>query len=473
MELNISIKNYKSIKNINLALKPGLNILIGANGAGKTCILSGLKFIRDILFRGAALAVAKGGGQVRNYHRGTKKMQFIIEIDYGERVFQRRKRPAKVIWKFSIAQKGSERIAVIVHESISIVVFRDKKKFTPLEIYVDRSAPSRPKYQFKISPIEEIGKNFFSRWDGDTSNNKKVVYEEFKIGTKKMLARLKQNGDKSILLHFAYMDTYLMRLIDQFASLNEFNIIPDLAREATDQLPYAKMQPDGSGLSEVLDALINKNYHKIQSSDDFDSDFGFFGPGLFREFRHYLMHRSFIGRRRINKMLHDRGEALNRINQELAAGVRPIEKVSVKIDQNNGKRFVIFHSKDHKFYPQEVSDGTIKWLSILVSIFVGLSKTYLIEEPENFLHPWMQQKLIELMRQQAELDETIFLMTTHSVTILNATLPRELIIVNPSEEGTRANHVKNEKEILNFLANSDFGLGDLWVSGGLGGTPVD
>ena len=48
MELHINIRNFKSIKNTDLQLKKGVNILIGPNSSGKTCILLALKFIRDI-----------------------------------------------------------------------------------------------------------------------------------------------------------------------------------------------------------------------------------------------------------------------------------------------------------------------------------------------------------------------------------------------------------------------------------------
>lgn len=38
----IHIKNYKAIEDINIELKPGVNLLIGDNGAGKTSALEGI-----------------------------------------------------------------------------------------------------------------------------------------------------------------------------------------------------------------------------------------------------------------------------------------------------------------------------------------------------------------------------------------------------------------------------------------------
>jgi predicted ATPase len=108
-----------------------------------------------------------------------------------------------------------------------------------------------------------------------------------------------------------------------------------------------------------------------------------------------------------------------------------------------------------------------------VSLFVPFSRVYLIEEPENFLHPWMQQRLIEIMREQAKQNKTIFLLSSHSATILNAALPEELQIVRQSEEGTTLSAMTNINDIHNVLSKSDFHLGDLWVSGAIGGVPAD
>jgi predicted ATPase len=128
-------------------------------------------------------------------------------------------------------------------------------------------------------------------------------------------------------------------------------------------------------------------------------------------------------------------------------------------------------ARDQKFYPEEVSDGTIKWLCLLVSIYVSSSRIYLLEEPENFLHPWMQQRLISTMREQAELTKTIFVLTTHSSTILNATRLEEVFVVTPGDMGTRVQRIADREEVANVLTDSAFGLGDLWVSGAISGVP--
>lgn len=74
--------------------------------------------------------------------------------------------------------------------------------------------------------------------------------------------------------------------------------------------------------------------------------------------------------------------------------------IHVTQDPHTGKflgNFII-GEKELKIPLQAASDGTLKWLA-----FVGLPTTaggaYSFEEPENFLHPKMQQFIVNLIRE--------------------------------------------------------------------------
>ena len=120
MKLRLQIRNFKSIESAELCLNPGLNILVGPNGAGKTCLLSALKFVRDVFRLGAAQALARSGGTRHLYNRGHSEIRFSIWQDYGERTYRRRKYPCQVLWEVAIAQRGPEKIATIVEENLKI-----------------------------------------------------------------------------------------------------------------------------------------------------------------------------------------------------------------------------------------------------------------------------------------------------------------------------------------------------------------
>jgi len=231
------------------------------------------------------------------------------------------------------------------------------------------------------------------------------------------------------------------------------------------------MQPDGGAVSEVIHALENKHFHKIAGFEKYVVPmFKRFYRWEFWERKTY--HWRMWGRRekRWQKNIED---ILPNINRELVAAVKPIERVGAEVEPTTGRRGVVFRVRGEKFYPEEVSDGTMKWLCILVSIFVAHSDVYLLEEPENFLHPWMQQRLIKIMREEAEQSGTIFTLASHSSTILNAAKPEEVLIIKQTVKGTELSEIAERREIEQILADSDFRLGDLWVSGAIGGTPAD
>ena len=46
----IHIENYKAIEKLDINLKPGLNLLIGDNGSGKTSVLEGIAEAHGGLF---------------------------------------------------------------------------------------------------------------------------------------------------------------------------------------------------------------------------------------------------------------------------------------------------------------------------------------------------------------------------------------------------------------------------------------
>jgi hypothetical protein len=117
-----------------------------------------------------------------------------------------------------------------------------------------------------------------------------------------------------------------------------------------------------------------------------------------------------------------------------------------------------------------VSDGVMHALALLVTLeTVG---PLAIEEPENALHPWALRKIIE--RSQGRLDGGILLVTTHSPTVVDAIAdPAALFIVeNTVRDGTTVvSAEKREEALRSILSESGQRLGDVWLSGALGGVP--
>ena len=79
----IEIKGYKSIQDMELTLKP-LNLLIGANGSGKTNFLSFFEFLRNIYMQNLRGYVAERGVE-KILHRGPKVTEEISsKLSFGK-----------------------------------------------------------------------------------------------------------------------------------------------------------------------------------------------------------------------------------------------------------------------------------------------------------------------------------------------------------------------------------------------------
>ena len=115
-----------------------------------------------------------------------------------------------------------------------------------------------------------------------------------------------------------------------------------------------------------------------------------------------------------------------------------------------------------------MSDGTIKWLTLISAILT--SKTISsIEEPENFLHPWMQAEIANIMREHLESkhNPSFVLMTTHSESLLNYSKPEEIILVDLMDGKTIARRIINVAVIKDEISRTGFGLGFFYFSNSL------
>ena len=412
MSARLTMRNYKSIRHAHIDLRPGLSILIGPNGSGKTCLLSALKFLRDVFRFGAARALARQGGARRVYHRGQSVIYFSLSSTYSERIYRRRQIPCNFKWEVFISQAGPEKIATIVDETFEIAGEYNNEQVPLFSVSLNRSTENKSDTGLSLCTPEEFGRDLFSSWKREFAGmNKEDLAKYFKDRINPILVELGDNRDRSCFPILAPLDDALYYLYSNFIFLNEYNIVPDIARGASEQLPFAQMAPNGESVSEVIAALEQQRYHKLEPMNysEFDDQYEY--GVLQNRYVSYPIWRFPYRILRPKKGEVRYVDALVNINTELAAAVKPISRVSVETDHTTDRRFVIFISEDSsKFYPEEVSDGTVKWLCILVSLFVPFSKSYLLEEPENFLHPWMQQRLISIMREQAKRDGTIFLL---------------------------------------------------------------
>jgi predicted ATPase len=105
----ITIKNYKSIRHAELDLAP-INILIGANGAGKSNFISFLQMVGRIFDRSLQRFIAEQGGMENLLYRGQKhssEMSGRVEF-HGQQWYQFALDPAQIQGLNTLASFSSE-----------------------------------------------------------------------------------------------------------------------------------------------------------------------------------------------------------------------------------------------------------------------------------------------------------------------------------------------------------------------------
>jgi predicted ATPase len=124
----------------------------------------------------------------------------------------------------------------------------------------------------------------------------------------------------------------------------------------------------------------------------------------------------------------------------------------------------------------EMSDGELVFIALLSLIYSPpelSASLYLVEEPENYLHPRLIEVLIELLGQvQDELEparRAQLVATTHSPFLVDKVSLEELIVFEKREGATVITYPRDKAHLRDLLRRQEVGLGDLYYSGALSG----
>ena len=124
--------------------------------------------------------------------------------------------------------------------------------------------------------------------------------------------------------------------------------------------------------------------------------------------------------------------------------------------------------------PIELADasfGTVRLLALLTALHEPNQPPFTaIEEADHGLHPYALDLLVERLRATSE--HTQLLVTTHAPTFVNRLRPPELVVCD-RDPVTGASKIPaiHSYEIVRREKRSEYGLGELWFAGALGGVP--
>lgn len=441
MITNIKVDGFKSLTNFNLKINPGINILVGPNGSGKTNIVLFFEFISKLMDSSISHSISSLGGA------GT------IFKKIGNE---------KYIDKLSFLISGSRKI-----ENNKYINYRYE---AIIEISFDNDTIKFLNQNFKIL----ISNNFNectnlldeSKWDLDIIFSS--IDDKYDIDIKEFDAKIFKRGIftdgnkreikkriESILINsnlihnnlikalFPFITNYFGYIYSDLSGGESFNIVPSKVKEQEDAASPPGIKKDGSGLATTLYAM--KNNKSVQTE--------LFKITLFDD----------------HNDVNYNSETLKKIISYLKLANNTVSDLDIYNDPFDNRLVIkisIATSNYTSVLPlSAMSDGTIKWLTLITAILT--SKTiYSIEEPENFLHPWMQAEIVNIMREQLnDKDyESFIIMTTHSESLLNHSNPNELLLVSLESGSTKANRISNVNELKEEISNSGFGLGHFYFS---------
>ena len=443
---NIEIDGFRSLIDFKLSFQKGLNVIVGANGTGKSNFVSFLDFLGTLIDSdlNSAIAVAQGAGSMFSKERffGESPTELTFKLDGQLRTLPDNEPP---LFALGRARKKLFGGKYSYHCTISYLasvpsVFISYEKLTVNtdghDMTVSRTT-SRDSEGFtsrvNILPVDhKINKTVF----------RYLRLQDQKIDAAEYLAS-RITPERSILFFLSQENPSFEYVVSDLVRYRSVNIDPSLARKPSPVGSAASLRSNGEGLAGALYQLKNNAYFPSRAYNRYGR------------------------RRRLTDGVFQSILSWSREVNPTISGIR----VDLDVMEAQLRPYLQFQQglAPNEFPFSRVSDGTVKWLALATVLFAE-PELSVIEEPENFLHPFMQETFIALCRQALEHNpERTIVVSTHSPTLLDCCAPHELTLFELVDGKTRASPIANREELAKKVKESRFGLGYYYRIGALYG----
>ncbi|WP_158990802.1 AAA family ATPase [Mucilaginibacter sp. L196] len=447
MITKIEVDGFKSLSQFELKLNSGLNILVGPNGAGKTNIILFFEFISKMVRNPIAHAVSSVGGAGAIFKK-LKVVEYQDTISFKIYGALQQEKNSFLVYEISAIIKSSFEKDDIYFSRQEVKV-RTATKFwkDPDDIRGKTVWDFNLEYNYQGEKpeliIHELNKKKFKpRYILNSTNNEAEIEKAFKDFI------LKNDPSTQIIISALFpIIEHTHIIVNDILGGESFNVVPSKVKEQEDAAKPPGIKKDGSGLSTTLYAL--KKSKPVSQSD----------------FIYYYM---------IERIQTDYDpKTLSKIISYLKLANKTVVNLDVENDPFDNKLIVKIFIKTGNYEAvlplSSMSDGTIKWLTLITAILT--SKTiFSIEEPENFLHPWMQAEIVNIMREHIDSknNQSFVIMTTHSESLLNHSNAEEIILVDLIEGKTVAKKIPNIDLLKSEISQTGMGLGSFYFSNSFG-----
>ena len=419
MLTSVIIDGFKSLSNFKLNLKPGMNVLVGRNGAGKTNILNGLEFVSQIVQNNLTLVPGnlRLSTPVELFDVATRKREIEVlltgtDITYCEDIRSGSKHKNQDLEKliplrtdyvlgYKVGFDSNYECPLIFLSQTVDLVFKLNLDGTVIQnqLQIESSNDSVDVKEFKVREVSEC-----------------VCKEIEKIKTDYELSSTQFFYDS--LLRSVSNNFYpIINILEHIYFKTAYDIFPSAIRNDGNERIQVGIKSDGSGLASTLLHLTETDPKKSQEIV----------------------------------------ESIKLVSNDIADLQVKFDKETEKVNATV-KLCVDQHGNQIELPMYSLADGMLKWFSLMAAIEFS-NKNIVIDEPENFLDTYMQQELSMFIREELEDSNRIGILSTHSETFMNTLAPDEIILVRYRNGSTYADRVKEIDRLTKNMSESGDGLG--------------
>ena len=387
MITRIEALNYRCLRYVRQDLEQ-FHILIGPNASGKSAFLDVVDFLRDLLYEGPEGAMENRANTIEELvwnHTG-HCFELAVELSIPERLRNTKRKMAytRCRYEVSIGQDENGEVSILgetfwLQEKAKPLEIPLQREFFPLEwdcpetILIPQRKRAPKGWRKVVTKISESGNDWFRTEVGEWNNR-------FRLGPRRAaLANLPEDEEKFPTAIWA--KRLLMEGVQELA-LNSYEMSNPCAPSSS-----RLYEPDGSNLPIVIRELKQK-----------DS----------RRFELWLRH--------IQTVLTD--------VQEIEVIERPEDRhLYLSITYDTGLKVPSWL----------ISDGTLRLLALTLLAYIpGENAIYLIEEPENGIHPGAVEAVFQSFSSTYEAQ---VLVATHSPILLSLAKPEQILCFGKTDSG--------------------------------------
>jgi predicted ATPase len=415
----ITVHNYKSLRYVTFCPTP-LTAIVGPNGSGKTNFSDAVDFLSDVYTHGLELAVVRKGGfeniAFRKMRRTKSAIEFEVTLELlgselRRTTLTRRHAPFlsstfRLVHRFAIRTSGAAiRADFKVLDEEFLVSMRTDQQSADEEFkdIVRVSVGSDRKLvieAFEKSPVADEVLRYARTYSD--------IFEDRGLTTAQEL----------FVIALPLRNAFFSAFVSAIGRFEVYQISPRLSRTSGVPTPNPKLSRAGENLPALVDWIQRKH------------------PAEW--------------------------EVVMNGMRDVLPGL-----VDISVDYLHNKTLGLFFHEEGMGRPwaiEDVSDGTVQTLALLVATADPRTTLLLIEEPENSVHPWIIRVIVERLQQMSGKKDVI--VTSHSPVLVNLIQPNELWVTSRSHGETHMQRLVDlEPDIVGSWENGKIRLSEFLDAG--------